>query len=264
MIAGNRGAAGLLSREIFIGTDFEIYKIAPTKAVMKTILISTAAAAVMMLSSCDVTPEAYFSADKIKAEIGEEIFFFNGSHNAIDYEWDFGDGTWSDAFEPVHSYSASGIFTVVLSAYSKSGYVDKSYLDVEILSPTMLEIEVLEWYDEYPVEGASVILYPTERDWDGMTNPIVEGFTNSLGKVVFTNLGPYVYYVDVWHPTHNNYTLRNEENGVQWIRTDPLLKNQLNKFIAWVDYTGTKSQSGRDRSQLLPLKERSAAMKVKK
>jgi len=231
---------------------------------MKSILISTAAAALIMFSSCDVTPEAYFSSDKITAEIGEEIFFFNGSHNAVDYEWDFGDGTWSDAFEPVHSFSASGIFTVVLSAYSKSGYVDRAYLDIEVLSPTMLEIEVLEWWEEYPVEGASVILYPTELDWDNETNAIAEGFTNSSGKVVFTNLGPYVYYVDVWHPTHNNYTLRYEENGIQWIRTDQLRENELNKFIAWVDYTGTKSSAGRDRSQLLPLKDRSSAAKLRK
>ena len=102
---------------------------------------------------------------------------------------------------------------MILSAYSKSGNVDRAYADIEVLSPTMLEVEVLEWYDEYPVQGASVILYPTETDWDNETNAIVEGFTNSSGKVIFTNLGPYVYYIDVWHETHNNYTLRDEENG---------------------------------------------------
>ncbi|MBE0678534.1 MAG: PKD domain-containing protein [Bacteroidales bacterium] len=229
---------------------------------MKRILILTVAAAAIMLSSCDVQPDAYFFSDKIKAEIGEEVLFFNGSHNATEFEWDFGDGTWSDAYEPAHSYSASGIFTVVLSAYSKSGNVDRSYLDIEVVSPTMLEIEVLEWYDEYPVAGASVILYPTETDWDKATNPIIEGFTNSAGKVVFTNLGPYVYYIDVWHATHNNYTLRNED--VDWIRTDQLQKNQLNRFVAWVDYTGTKSAVKRDRTQLLPLKERTTETAGKK
>ncbi|MHC1733740.1 MAG: PKD domain-containing protein [Bacteroidales bacterium] len=225
---------------------------------MKRIVISTAAAALIMLSSCELQPEAYFFSDKIRAEIGEEVVFFNGSRDATDFEWDFGDGTFSNAYEPIHSYNASGVFTVVLSAYSRNGNVDRSYLDIEVLSPTMLEIEVLEWYDEYPVAGASVILYPTLTDWDNETNAIIEGFTNASGKVVFTNLQPRVYYVDVWQVNHNNYTLRNEENGVQWIRTDQLLKNELNQFIAWVDYTGTKSAAKRDRSQLLPLKERSA------
>lgn len=88
-------------------------------------------------------------------------------------------GLWrrhfSNAYEPAHVYNASGVFTVVLTAYTRSGNVDKSYLDIEINSPTMLEVEVLEYYDQYPVSGASVILYPTETDWDNETNAIVEG-----------------------------------------------------------------------------------------
>jgi hypothetical protein len=228
---------------------------------MKRMIFLTAVAAIM-LSSCDIHPEAYFYTDKISAEIGEEIFFTNGSYNASHFEWDFGDGTWSDAFNAVHTYSGSGTFTVVLSAFSSSGNVDKAYADIEILSPTMLEVEVLEWYDQYPVQGASVILYPTERDWDNETNAIVEGFTNSAGKVIFTDLGPYVYYIDVWHETHNNYTLRNED--VNFIRTDQLIKNELNQFTAWVDYTGTKGDAGRDRKQLLPLKNRTFSSTEKK
>jgi hypothetical protein len=228
---------------------------------MKRLLISAVAAAIL-LSACEVQPESSFFTDKVRADIGDDIFFYNNSYNAVDYEWDFGDGTWSDAYEPVHSYSGSGVFTVILTAYSKSGNVDKSYMDIEVLSPTMLEIEVLEWYDEYPVEGASVILYATEADWDNEDYPIVEGFTNASGKVIFTNLGPYVYYVDVWHTNYNNYTLRYEDVG--FIRTPQLQKNELNQFVAWVDYTGTKSSETRDRSQLLPLKNRSSADVSKK
>jgi hypothetical protein len=228
---------------------------------MKRMIFLTAVAAIM-LNSCDFQPDAFFYADKLTAEIGEEVFFTNGSHNAGDFVWDFGDGTWSDAFEVVHSYAASGIYTVVLSAFSSSGDVDRAYTEIEVLSPTMLEVEVLEWYDQYPVQGASVILYPTETDWDNETNAIVEGFTNSAGKVIFTDLGPYVYYIDVWQANHNNYTLRDED--VNFIRTDQLYKNELNQFIAWVDYTGTKGTAARDRKQLLPSKSRTLATTVKK
>jgi hypothetical protein len=250
--------------KLLIGTDFGFNETILITAVMKRILISTVAAAVIMLSSCDTQPDAYFFTDKIKAEIGEEIFFFNGSHNATEFEWNFGDGTWSDAYEPAHSYSSSGIFTVILSAYSKSGNVDRSYLDIEVVSPTMLEIEVLEWYDEYPVAGASVRLYPTLNDWDNETNLVVEGFTNSSGKVIFTNLQPRVYYVDVWHVKHNNFAFRNEEDGLQYMMTYQLLKNELNQFIAWVDYTGTKRAATRDRSQVVTVKSRSAKATTRK
>ncbi len=222
---------------------------------MKRMIYLTVLAAIM-LSSCEIQPEAYFFSDKITAEIGEEIFFTNETYNASHVEWDFGDGTWSDSYNVVHSYSASGTYTVVLSAFSSTGNVDRAYAEIEVLSSTMLEIEVLEWYDEYPVQGASVILYPTLTDWDNETNAIVEGFTNAAGKVIFTDLGPYVYYIDVWHETHNNYAFRYEVDGLKYMRTDQLLNNELNQFIAWVDYTGTKSSAIRDRKQMVPLKNR--------
>ncbi len=228
---------------------------------MKRLIFLTAVAAIA-LSSCNLQPDAYFYSDKVTAEIGEEIYFTNGSHNAKEFEWDFGDGTWSDAYEVAHEYSASGVYTVVLSAFSSTGDVDRAYTEIEVLSPTMLEIEVLDWYDEYPVQGASVILYPTETDWNNETNAIAEGFTNAAGKVIFTDLGPYVYYVDVWHETHNNYTLRNEDVG--FIRTDQLNKNELNQFIAWVDYTGTKGAVARDRKQVMSLKNRTFSATKKK
>ncbi|MCU0378399.1 MAG: PKD domain-containing protein [Bacteroidales bacterium] len=221
---------------------------------MKRLVILTAAAAIM-LSSCDIQPEAFFYADKLRAEIGEEVYFTNESYNASWVSWDFGDGTCSDAYNVVHTWSASGVYTVCLTTYSSTGSMDQAFLEVEIVSPTMLEIEVLEWYDEYPVQGASVILYPTLNDWDNETNALVEGFTNSAGKVVFTDLGPYVYFVDVWHSTHNNYTLRDEDAG--FIRTPQLVSNSLNKFTAWVDFTGSKNTTvSRDRKQILPVKGR--------
>ncbi len=56
---------------------------------------------------------------------------------------------------------------------------------------------------------------------------------------------------------HNNFAFRDEVNGIQYIMTDQLLRNELNQFIAWVDYTGTKSAATRDRSQVLTIKSRS-------
>ena len=222
-----------------------------------------AALASMLLISCDMQPDAYFYSDKITAGVGEEIYFTNASDNAVEFEWDFGDGTWTDAVNPVHSWTATGIFTVELKAWSSTGYVDKAYQEIEVVSPTMLEIEVLEYWDQYPVSGASVILYPTLQDWVDQTNAIGEGFTNSSGKVIFTNLNPRVYYVDVWHATHNNYTLKNED--VSFIRTQQLLPNELNQFVAYVDYTGSKGvATSRDRNLLVVSKSRKLSETVKK
>lgn len=210
----------------------------------------------LIITSCEITPNAFFYSNKVDANVGEKIFFTNDSYNATGYEWDFGDGSYSTAVNPVHTYNSSGSFQVVLTAFAKRGNTNKAYQTINILMPTTLEVEVLEYYGELPVRNASVILYPTLRDWDAETNMISEAFTNSNGKVVFTNVGEYVYYIDVWEASHNNYTLRDED--VAFIRTQQLVLNKVNRFVAWVDYvSGTKSTTGtRDRTMVIRKLER--------
>ncbi|HCC69587.1 MAG TPA: hypothetical protein DEQ09_00315 [Bacteroidales bacterium] len=209
----------------------------------------------VILSSCEIYPEAFFTTDKVRAYIGEDIYFTNDSYNAVDFEWDFGDGYASDAVHPVHSYSASGTYEVSLTAYSKTGSSDRAYKTITVVAPTILEIEVLEWNDEYPVPGANVRLYPTLDDWDVETNMEAEGNTNANGKVVFYNLGPYVYYVDVWEEHHNNWDLRGYQND-DFIRIEQLIPNEINTYIAWVDYVGKKGVTERDRSMVVRKIER--------
>jgi PKD repeat protein len=199
----------------------------------------------LMLISCEMEPESAFFSDTIEPIIGQEVFFTNTSFNADYFEWNFGDGTGTDVPNPVHVFAASGTYRVSLTAYGSNGHTDMSYIEINVKAPTLLEIEVLEYYDEYPVEDASVILYPTLADWDAERNMIAEGFTNSSGKVVFSGLGSYVFYVDVWEANHNNYTLRDEDVG--FIRTDQIRPNEINRFIAYVDYVGNKGAAYRDR-----------------
>ncbi len=213
--------------------------------------IYTLALIPFLLTSCVVEPDAFFFTDKVNVEVGEEILFTNNSINAFRFEWRFGDGKMSTAPNPIYSYSSTGSFQVELAAISKNGHVDYAYQTINVVSPTILEIEVLEWFDEYPVAGASVILYPTLNDWNNETNGLPEGFTNNSGKVIFTGLGPWIYYVDVWEQNHNNYTLAEED--VNFIRTDEIIPNQVNQFIAWVDYVGTKGTSTGDRDRKMKI-----------
>jgi hypothetical protein len=188
----------------------------------------------LILFSCEMSPRAYFSASPGDPVVGEEVWFTNESDNAVDYEWDFGDGYISNDINPIHKFTASGPFTVVLKAWSSGGLKDEASLTLDVKIPTLLEIEVLEYYEEYPVEGASVILYPTLTDWENETNMINEGFTDSDGNVVFANLDNFVHYVDVWEQSHDNYTLKEEDIG--FIRTPEIIPNKINRFIAYVDY----------------------------
>lgn len=209
-----------------------------------------------LMASCVAEPDAFFFTDKVNVEVGEEILFTNNSINAYRFEWRFGDGKMSTAVNPIYSYSTTGTFQVELAAISRKGHVDYAYQTINVVSPTILEIEVLEWYDEYPVAGASVILYPTLNDWNNETNGLPEGFTNNSGKVIFTDLSPRIYYVDVWEENHNNYTLADDD--IEFIKTDQIRLNEINRFIAWVDYVGTKGNSSgkRDRTMKIVKLER--------
>jgi PKD repeat protein len=200
-------------------------------------LINLALALSLILFSCERSPEAQFSTDTIEPEVGQAVYFNNESRNAVDFEWDFGDGFISDEANPSHYFAANGTFDVILTAWSKNGQTDQSTMTITVQIPTLLEIEVLEYYDEYTVPDASVRLYPTLTDWEDETNMDAEGYTDGDGIVVFSHLGPWVYYVDVWEAHHDNYTLKQEPDGVAlYIRTDEIIPHKINRFTAWVDY----------------------------
>ena len=190
----------------------------------------------LMLFSCERSPEAQFFTDTVEPEVGQEVFFTNESHNAVEFEWDFGDGFISNEVNPVHIFTGTGTFEVILTVYSGSGITDKASITIKVMIPTLLEIEVVEYYDEYPVAGASVRLYPTLPDWEDETDMTSEGYTDENGFIVFSHLGPYVYYVDAWEEDHNNYSLKEED--VTFIRTQEIIPHKINRFVAWVDYVG--------------------------
>jgi hypothetical protein len=209
----------------------------------------------LILFSCEISPRAYFSATPGDPVVGEDVWFTNESENAASFEWDFGDGYISDEVNPIHRYSSTGNFTVKLKVWSGSGLTDEATLTLDVKIPTLLEVEVLEYYDEYPVEGASVILYKTLADWDKETNLVSEGITDSEGKTVFSDLDNIVYYADVWETTHDNYALKDEDIG--FIRTPEIIPNKINRFIAYVDYVDHgKGEARRDRKMVIKKLER--------
>jgi len=68
-------------------------------------------------------PLVSFSAPELKACDNLEVHFVNTTSNADSYRWNFGDGTISTNYQPVHEYNQAGLYTVSLTAY-KNGCVD--------------------------------------------------------------------------------------------------------------------------------------------
>jgi hypothetical protein len=215
----------------------------------------------VILLSCEKAPYAGFHADTVTPEVGQEVFFINDSQNSQAFEWDFGDGFFSNNVNTSHVYTSTGTFEVKLTSFSDNGNEDVASMTIRVLVPTLLVIEVREYYDEYVVPDASVILYPTLPDWDGQTNSVAEGYTNSDGVVVFSGLDPFVYYVDVWEKNHDNYGLRSEDAG--FVRTSEVMPNKINFFTAWVDIVDHGKGSAKASRQVIIKKfERKASDKL--
>lgn len=215
----------------------------------------------LILFSCEKTPVASFSADTNEPEVGQTVFFNNNSHNGEKFEWDFGDGYMSNDRSPSHTFTATGSFEVRLTAISKSNLSDMAVLTINVMVPTLLELEVREYYSQDVIPDASVILFSSVTDWDAQTNKVTEGFTDADGIAVFSNLDSFVYYVDVWEATHDNYTLRNEDVG--FIRTPEILPHKINRFIAWVDVAvHTKGIVRGNRDVIIKKLERKASDKT--
>ena len=210
---------------------------------MKKVILLLSSILAVFASSCIaiIEPSADIEVSKNPVSTYEEVKFFNSSHHAEEYEWDFGDGSISNEFEPVHYYSNPGRYSVKLSAYYHN-MVDYTYITIDVIAPpTVLNIQVLETGTKLPVTGASILVYQTYQDWVNETNSLSEIFTDSHGIAIIEGLEPGYYYLDVWEQNHNNYALAKE--NVSYIKTPYLLNKATTYFTAWVDYVSSNTKS---------------------
>lgn len=70
-------------------------------------------------------------------------------------------------------------------------------------------------------EGATVVLYQTEEDYEESANAVATEVTDKKGRVNFKNLEPIIYYVHAENGERNNYGA-----GIQ---TTPLTEGKMNR-----------------------------------
>jgi len=180
------------------------------------------------------------------AYVGEEIAFDNFSSNTSHVEWTMGDGSSASAWNVLHYYYDPGFYTVDLRAHSYDGKTSIASFVVEVIG-SELTVVVKEIIDEYPVEGASVVLFATLDDWyeADYSKAVDEQFTNQNGVCQFAGLSYQRYYVDVYEDNHVNWIL-GEEDPYRWIETQDLPGGWDHTFIAYVDFvTWEKKSTGR-------------------
>ncbi|MFZ3171039.1 MAG: fibronectin type III domain-containing protein [Carboxydocellales bacterium] len=159
-------------------------------------------------NSCDSTEISAVptSEDKIAptAEAGDDQAVTVGMEVSFDgtlskdndriarYLWDFGDGSTSEAAEPVHAYDNFGTYTVALTVYDPAGNSSSpDWLQVTVMPPQRagsLEVRVIDDVSGASISGASVVVqYP-----DGT---IQKTYTNGQGLASLAVLpGDYKVY----------------------------------------------------------------------
>jgi hypothetical protein len=214
---------------------------------------------IAFLGSCTYDPYYYdpianFSVSTDIAQPYEIIYLDNHSTEATMYFWDFGDGVTSVEPNPRHSYKNEGTYTITLTAEHPHGGTDVARLTVDVYY-TELEITVAEWNEDYVIYNrvpyANVRLYRSMYDWDNEIKMVAEGTTDRNGVVIFKDLDPVNYFIDVYSTDFNNFSIREELPDL--IYTDPLEKSAINTFTAWVDFAPSFSQKAAriDKSSLI-------------
>ncbi|HRG52446.1 MAG TPA: M4 family metallopeptidase [Bacteroidia bacterium] len=97
------------------------------------------------ITGCNVAPVADFSVNKTSSCDGVVQFTDKSSSAPTSWAWDFGDGGTSTQQNPSHTYTASGKYTVKLTATNANGKDEEtktSYVSVDLAaSPTVKSAE---------------------------------------------------------------------------------------------------------------------------
>ena len=92
-----------------------------------------------------ITVQAFPSTGFTYTTASGTVTFTNTSTNAIAYSWNFGDNSSSTEANPVHTYTASGTYTVELTAVNNCG---ASTLQTQVVV-VIVGVSEASWLDQF-------------------------------------------------------------------------------------------------------------------
>ena len=111
------------------------------------------------------------------------VTFNNTTSNATSYLWDFGDNATSTLYNPTHTYTSGGVFTVKLTANGAGGS-----------SSTSKTVNILPAYTKVTIAKITVIAMPFTKSngtgWDPFDGPdVYTTITDSLDVIKWDGSG---------------------------------------------------------------------------
>lgn len=179
-------------------------------------------------SSCIDSLSSFIEVSQIEAGmfvedeiicVSEEVLFSNTSEAAVFWLWDFGDGTFSELENPVHSYSIDGEMIVTLIAGNSYDCSDTASMEINV--------ELCTGIDEY-ANFIDLQVYPNPADENFMIS--VNSFSASILAIEIFDLNGKILYKDTIK--ESNEWIK-EFNVADFAKGVFLVKVSSQENIAW-------------------------------
>ncbi|THH37591.1 peptidylprolyl isomerase [Neolewinella litorea] len=144
-------------------------------------------------------PVAGFTVAPASVVAADTLRFNNTSERAVNYQWDFGNGTTSTEAEPAVRYFRSGDYRVVLTATNEKGKSRTTAQTINVTPPKecLIRIEtplgnmLARLSDQTPQHQDNFVKLVEENFYDSLLfHRVIEGFMIQGGDPTSKNAGP--------------------------------------------------------------------------
>jgi PKD repeat protein len=158
---------------------------------------SSASWAIAVLENNNTPPYAYFTVYPANPQVGEWVLFDGSSSYDPDgwiaaYQWDLGDGTFSNGTSVLYAYPASGVYTARLTVYDNLGALSSYQRQVTVQGPAPVLPDIYEPDNSY-TNASTIALGGSQAhtiNAGGADVDWVRFTMNQTGDVVIGTSGP--------------------------------------------------------------------------
>lgn len=161
---------------------------------------------VFQWNSPTIPPVANFNASTTSSCSGDITFFDLSSNAPTSWLWDFGDGNTSTLQNPTHTYSATGFYTVTLTATNAFGIDDEiktNYIDINLSGNSPVSASCTPITQDGSLDfGITNVSFNTLNKTSGGGS---EGYSDFTCDQTTVNAGQtYTFTADHASPTNHN------------------------------------------------------------